>query len=97
MKFYWCQQTRAFRITWMLEEAGQPYERIRVDIRTGDNKDNPDFLAASPMGKVPAIIDGSVKLWDSGAICVYVADKSPATPASPSPMETSAGMNSSNG
>ena len=77
MKFYWCEQTRAFRITWMLEEAGQPYERIRVDIRTGDNKDDPDFEAASPMGKVPALTDGPVKLWDSGAICLYVADKYP--------------------
>jgi glutathione S-transferase len=77
MKFYWCEQSRAFRIAWMLEEAGQPYERIRVDIRTGDNKDNPDFRAASPMGKVPAISDGPVRLWDSGAICLYIADKYP--------------------
>lgn len=77
MKFYWCEQTRAFRIAWMLEEAGQPHERIRIDIRTGANKDDPDFRAASPMGKVPAISDGDVRLWDSGAICLYVADKNP--------------------
>lgn len=77
MDFYWCPQSRAFRITWMLEEAGQPYERIRVDIRSGENKDNADFRAASPMGKVPAISDGPVKLWDSGAICLYIADKYP--------------------
>ena len=38
---------------------------------------HPDFRAASPMGKVPAISDGPVKLWDSGAICLYVADKYP--------------------
>ncbi len=77
MKLYWCEQTRAFRIVWMLEEIGQPYERIHVDIRTGDNKDDPGFRAASPMGKVPAISDGEVKLWDSGAICLYLADKHP--------------------
>lgn len=77
MKLYWCEQTRAFRIVWMLEELGEPYERIRVGIRDGENKDDPDFRAASPMGKVPAIIDGPTKLWDSGAICLYLADKYP--------------------
>ncbi|MCH9752487.1 MAG: glutathione S-transferase family protein [Alphaproteobacteria bacterium] len=77
MKFYWCEQTRAFRIAWMLEELGEPYERIRVGIRDGENKDDPDFRAASPMGKVPALSDGPVKLWDSGAICLYLADKYP--------------------
>ncbi len=77
MKFYWCEQSRAFRIAWMLEETGQPHERIHVDIRTGKNKDTPDFRAASPMGKVPAISDGPVRLWDSGAICLYIADEYP--------------------
>ncbi|MCH9809333.1 MAG: glutathione S-transferase family protein [Alphaproteobacteria bacterium] len=77
MKFYWCEQTRAFRIAWMLEELGQPYERIRVGIRDGETKNDPDFRAASPLGKVPALTDGPVKLWDSGAICLYLADKYP--------------------
>lgn len=77
MKLYWCEQSRAFRIVWMLEELGRPYERIRVDIRGGDMKDDPEFRSASPMGKVPALIDGTTKLWDSGAICLYLCDQYP--------------------
>jgi glutathione S-transferase len=61
----------------MLEELGRPYERVRIDIRNEASRADPDFRAASPMGKVPALVDGPVKLWDSGAICVYLADAYP--------------------
>ncbi len=77
MKLFWCEQSRAFRIVWMLEELGEPYERVRVDFRSGEMQNEPEFRSASPMGKVPAIIDGNTKLWDSGAICLYLADKYP--------------------
>lgn len=75
MKLYWCEKTRAFRAVWMMEELGQPYERVRVDIRDETAKSDPAFRAVSPLGKVPALEDGPVKLWDSGAICLYLADK----------------------
>ncbi|MBL8550133.1 MAG: glutathione S-transferase family protein [Hyphomonadaceae bacterium] len=74
MKFYWIPKTRAMRIGWLLEELGQPYERIAADEAV---KRDPEFLAASPMGKVPALIDGPAKLWDSGAIALYLADAYP--------------------
>ena len=77
MKFYWCEKSRAFRIAWMMEELGLPYERIRVDIRDNDAERDAEFLAASPLGKVPALIDGKTKLWDSGAICLHLADTYP--------------------
>jgi glutathione S-transferase len=77
MKFYWCPRTRASRIAWLVEELGKPYERIVIDIRAGDARNDPEFRSASPMGKVPAIIDGPAKLWDSGAIAIYLADAYP--------------------
>jgi len=85
MKFYWCPNTRAFRIAWLLEEAGVPYERIVVDIRDATAKSEPAFRAASPMGKVPALEDGEARLSDSGAICIYVADQYPQTRLAPPP------------
>ncbi len=75
MKLYWAPQTRSTRAIWMLEEAGVPYETELVDIRAPDRHDSAAFRSASPMGKVPAIIDGDVAMSESAAICIYVADR----------------------
>ena len=83
MKLYWCPKTRAVRALWMLEELGVPYERVRIDIRDASSKADPGFRAASPMGKVPALEDGPVRLWDSGAICAYLADQYPRAALAP--------------
>jgi glutathione S-transferase len=77
MKLYWCKNTRAFRIAWLMEESGIPYERVSIDIRDPRAKDDPAFRAVSPMGKVPALEDGPARLCDSGAICIYIADQYP--------------------
>ena len=73
MKLYWSPGTRALRAVWMLEEAGLDYERVAVDL-SGPER-TPEFLAASPMGKVPALEDGDVRMWESAAICMYLADR----------------------
>lgn len=77
MKLYWCPKTRAFRAAWMLEELGQTYELVAIDIRHEASRQNADFRVTSPMGKVPALVDGETRLWDSGAICLYLADAYP--------------------
>lgn len=74
---YWSPQTRASRALWLLEEAGVAYDRVTIDIRDAAAKADPSFRAASPMGKVPAIVDGETRLWDSGAIALHVADRFP--------------------
>ena len=80
MKLFWSPQTRSTRAIWMLEEAGVEYELELVDIRAEDRKDTPEFRSASPMGKVPALIDGDVRMNESAAICLYIADRySPGT------------------
>lgn len=75
MKFYWCAQTRASRIAWMLEEIGVEYERVVIDVRDPKAKSDPEFRRASPMGKVPAIADGEAVMSDSAAIAMYLADR----------------------
>jgi glutathione S-transferase len=77
MKLYWCPNTRAFRIAWLMEESGLPYERVMIDIRKPEAKNDLAFRTASPMGKVPALEDGPTRLNDSGAICLYIADQYP--------------------
>jgi len=76
MKLYWCPRTRSFSGLWMMEEAGQPYERVLIDISSGAQK-KPDFLAVNPMGKVPALQDGDAVLAEQAAICAYVAERYP--------------------
>lgn len=75
MKLYWSPQTRSTRALWMLEEAGIDYERELVDVQNPDRRNTPEFLEASPMGKVPALVDGDTRMSESAAICLYVADR----------------------
>ena len=75
MKLYWSPQTRSTRALWMLEEAGVDYELELVEIRNPQREDSKEFRAASPMGKVPALVDGKVQMSESAAICLYLADR----------------------
>lgn len=75
MKLFWAPQTRSTRAFWMLEELGIGYDTELVGIRDSERNDSPEFLAASPMGKVPAVTDGDVYLSESAAICLYLADR----------------------
>lgn len=84
LKLYWAPRTRASRVVWMLEEAGADYELARVDLRDAAAKADPDFRGASPMGKVPALVDGAAKFADSTAICLYLADRYPEAGLAPS-------------
>jgi len=74
LKLYGGARSRASIIQWYLEEATVDYEFVMVDLSSGEQQ-KPDFLAINPMGKVPAIVDGDLKLWESGAILLYLAEK----------------------
>lgn len=77
MQLFWSPKTRSIRAVWMLEELGVSYDRVKIDIRDPVSKSNETLRLASPMGKVPALEDGDVHIWDSGAICGYLADQYP--------------------
>ena len=73
---------RDIRLRWAAEEAGLDHE-----IRTisHDDKSTPDWLARQPFAQVPALEDGAVRLFESGACLIHIAEKSetlmPADPA----------------
>lgn len=77
IQLYWCPRTRASRALWLIEELGEPFELVEVDLRDAESRSNPDFLSASPMRKVPALRDGEVTVADSAAIGLYLADRYP--------------------
>ena len=75
MKLFWAPRTRSQRAIWMLEETAIDYEMERIALSSPDRVDSTEFLGASPMGKVPAIVDGEVAMSESAAICIYLADR----------------------
>lgn len=74
LQLYGGAYTRSAMVQWYLAELAVPYEYQELDIRAGDHL-KPEYLAINPMGKLPAIVDGEFKLWESGAILLYLADK----------------------
>ena len=73
---YHSGQSRSIRPRWLLEEIGAPYELVTLNLQAGDQR-KPEFLKINPNGAVPALVDGDVNLFESAAICQYLADKYP--------------------
>lgn len=74
LKLYGATRSRAAIVQWYLEEIGIPYEFIKLDMQAGEHC-QPPFLQINPFAKVPAIVDEDLKLWESGAILLYLAEK----------------------
>jgi GST-like protein len=78
--YYWTTPN-GHKITIFLEEAGLPYRITPVNISKGDQF-KPEFLAIAPNNRIPAIVDNepsgggkSLSLFESGAILLYLAEK----------------------
>ena len=78
--YYW-PTPNGHKITIFLEEAGLPYRIVPVNIGRGEQF-NPAFLAISPNNRMPAIVDHApadggapVSVFESGAILLYLAEK----------------------
>jgi GST-like protein len=84
LKFYFNGSPNPTKVALFLEEAELKYEAIPIDTRKGDQF-KPAFQAVNPNGKVPAIVDGDVTVFDSNAILLYLAEKTgkfiPSSPA----------------
>jgi glutathione S-transferase len=74
IKLYGGSRSRASIVQWYLEEINTPYEFVLLDMQAGEHR-QPEYLKINPIGKVPAIVDGDLQLWESGAILLYLADK----------------------
>ncbi len=62
------------KIPIMLEELGVPYNVKKIDISKGEQK-TPEFLKINPNGKIPALVDDGVAIFESVAILIYLAEK----------------------
>src|ERR1700727_2164223 len=81
LQLYSLPTPNGVKVSIMFEETGLPYEPHRIVFDTNEQK-SPEFLSLNPNGKIPAILyphgpDGKpFALFESGAILIYLADKS---------------------
>jgi glutathione S-transferase len=84
-------KTRATRFIFLLEELEAPYRIQNVTTRTPDGTGVPDTANPHPHGKVPAISDDGVTVFESAAIALYLTDKFPKNRIGPLAGETDRG------
>jgi glutathione S-transferase len=74
-------QVRDLRVRWALEEAGIPY---RTRLLSFGDQDKPDYRALQPFGHVPIFEEEGQVLFETGAIVLYIGERSEALlPAEP--------------
>ena len=91
MRLYYVPRTRAGRPRWVLEELGIPYELVRLDPARGETR-SPEHLSRQPLGHVPALEDEGGLLFESAAICLYLAEKYPEKGLVPPPGSRGRGL-----
>ena len=91
MKLYHARQSRSVRPRWLLEEIGAPFELETLDMAKGEHK-SPAYMQVHPHGAVPALVDGDLRLFESAAICAYLADKFPDKRLAPPPGTPARGL-----
>ena len=74
IKLYSWPMSSGTRIAWALEELALPYQYVPLDAKKQEHR-SPEMLAVNPHGKVPALVDGELKLFESGAILLYLGNR----------------------
>lgn len=72
--FYYNLSPNPTKVALFLEESGLPYEPHPVDVAKGEQFTQ-EYLNVNPNGKLPAIRDGDIAVFDSNAILLYLAEK----------------------
>jgi glutathione S-transferase len=71
-RLYGIPTQNTLKVAYVLDALGADYEFKSVDLFKGEHK-RPEFLKINPLGKVPALQHDEFNLFESGAICRYVA------------------------
>ena len=74
IRFYYNLSPNPMKVALCLEELGLPYEPVPVDTRRGQQFE-PGYAALNPNGKVPSIVDGDARVFDSNAILLHLAER----------------------
>ena len=71
---YTASTPNGWKASATLEELGLPYRVHSVDLMAGDQK-TPEFLELCPNGRIPVLVDDGFAVFESGAIMIYLAEK----------------------
>jgi glutathione S-transferase len=74
LKVHFAPNSRAGRIIWILEELNLPYEVNRMDFHPKDLKSD-EHRSRHPLGRIPVLDDGDVRIYESGAIVEYILER----------------------
>ncbi|MDB5742650.1 MAG: Glutathione S-transferase [Polaromonas sp.] len=74
LKIYGTAASRAARPLWVAEELGLAYQHIPVPYLGGATR-TPAFLAINPNGHIPVVDDDGVRVWESMACALYLAER----------------------
>ncbi|SIT06738.1 glutathione S-transferase family protein [Achromobacter sp. MFA1 R4] len=79
LTLYHAPRSRSFRILWLLEELGVPYDTEMVSIRGHDSTGHmpADYIDIHPHRKVPALVHDGVPVFETPAIALYLTDLHP--------------------
>jgi glutathione S-transferase len=72
--FYYAPMSSAVQTTWALEELGVNVERVKLDLKKGDQK-KPEYLALNPNGKVPTLVVDGTPIFETLAIANYLGEQ----------------------
>jgi glutathione S-transferase len=82
LTFFFAPATCALASRIALEEAGAPYQAVRIDFKSGEQR-KPEYLKVNPKGRVPALVTERGVLTETPAILLYVAQSYPAAQLAP--------------
>ena len=71
LKIYHAPMTRGIRVLWLCHELDIPIEVEMIDFAK-QWRARPEWRAISPLGKVPVLEDGDVRMFESGAMMDYI-------------------------
>ena len=74
MKLFYADTLNPRKACAVARYLNSPVEFVQIDLAKGEHK-TPDYLAINPNGKVPALLDGDLKLWEANAIMCHLARK----------------------
>ena len=74
LKVHFAPNSRAGRIIWLLEELSLPYEVNNMAFHPSDLKSD-EHRKRHPLGRIPVLDDGDIRIYESGAIVEYVLER----------------------